>query len=87
MSFTEILNFKNFICKEKYRYSQNEKQKKRKQEIFFSKKFMKWKIYFGPLVLTSLKFNFGVRGHKMQTSFKKLASKSTTAWRLHQTSG
>ena len=36
---------------------------------------MKWKIYFGPLVLVALKYYFGVRGHKMQTSFKTLVSK------------
>ena len=36
---------------------------------------MKWKIYFGRLVLAALKCYFGVSGHKMKTSFKTLVSK------------
>ena len=34
-------------------------------KYFFSRKFEKWKIYFGPLVLERY---FGDNGHKMQTS-------------------
>ena len=53
----------------------------------FSRKFMKWKIYFGPLVLAALKCYFGVSGHKIPTSFKTLVSKNSSTWSLHQTSG
>ena len=46
------------------------------KEYFFSRKFEKWKIYFGPLVLAALKCYFGNNGHKRQTSFKTLVSKN-----------
>ena len=55
--------------------------------MFFSRKFEKWKIYFGPLVLTALKYYFGDNGHKMETSFKTLVSKNAATWRVYQTSG
>ena len=55
---------------------------------FISRKFKKWNIYFGALVLTALKClvlaaltcYFGDNGHKMQTS---LFSKNPATWRLH----
>ena len=51
--------------------------------IFFSRKFKKWNIYFGPL----WKCYCGGNEHKMQSSFKTLISKDAVTWRLHQTSG
>ena len=57
------------------------------QQILFSRKFEKWKIDFGPLVLAALKCYFGDNRQKMQTSFKTLVSKNAATWRLHQTSG
>ena len=55
--------------------------------IFFSRKFKKWNIYFGPLILAGLKCYCGGNGHKMQSFFKTLVSKDAVTWRLHQTSG
>ena len=45
-------------------------------KYFFSIKFKKWKIYFGPLVLAALKCYFGDNGNKMQNSFKTLILKN-----------
>ena len=55
--------------------------------FFFSRKFKKWNIYFGTLILAGLKCYCGGNGHKMQSSFKTLVSKDAVTWRLHQTSG
>ena len=45
---------------------------------YFLRKYKKWKIYFG---------HFVDKGHKMQTSFERLASKNAATRRLHQTCG
>ena len=52
--------------------------------IFFLRKFEKWKIYFRPSVLAALKCYFGDNVHKTQTSFKTIVSKNAATWRLHQ---
>ena len=54
------------------------------KKFFFSRKFEKWKIYLGPLVLAVLKCYFGDNGHKMQTTFKTLVSKNAAKWRLYK---
>ena len=56
-------------------------------KYFFSRKFEKWKIYFGPLGLTALKRYFRDNRHKMQTSFKILVSKNAVTWRIYENSG